>query len=116
MQYADPRRVGDGIGAADGVKLLQQRCDMILCGMGRDAEAASDQFVRRPLCQQRKDIQLSGRQFNLCAALGQRGSHSDYKGVGLRGRADEVDTFDVGQSGRDPFCKRRITHIDRQSQ
>ena len=22
MQYADPRRVGDGIGAADGVKLL----------------------------------------------------------------------------------------------
>ena len=29
------------------------------------------------------------------------------------GRVDDVDTCDVGQSGRDPFCERRITHIDR---
>ena len=45
MQYTNSCGMGDSIGAAHGVKLLQQRCDVILRRMRRNTEAAGNQLV-----------------------------------------------------------------------
>ena len=45
MQHTNSCGMGDSIGAAHGVKLLQQRCDVILRRMRRNTEAARNQLV-----------------------------------------------------------------------
>jgi hypothetical protein len=54
MEDADPCGMGDSIRAAHSVKLLQQRCDVILGSVRRNSEPTGNQLVRRALCQQRK--------------------------------------------------------------
>jgi len=60
MQDTDPRGMGDRICPAHRVELLQQRCNVILGRVCRNAEPAGNQLVRRALGQQREHFQLSG--------------------------------------------------------
>ena len=46
MDDAAPRRVRDGIGAADGVELVEKRADVELGSMNRYAEPPGDGLVR----------------------------------------------------------------------
>jgi len=113
MEDTDPGGMGDSIGAAHSVKLLQQRCDVILGGVRRNAKPAGNQLVRRALCQQRKHFQFSGGERNV-VHLNRRCGRGGNKRVGFIVLADQLEPFNVGQSGRDPISESGVSHVDRQ--
>jgi hypothetical protein len=113
MEDADPCGMGDGIGAAHGVKLLEQRCDVILGCVCRNAEPAGNQLVRRTLCQQRKHFQFPGRELDVGFQPGRRRERGDDKGVRFIAFTDQLEPFDAGQDGRDPIGESGVSHVDR---
>ena len=113
MKNADPCGMSDCVRAANCVKLLQQRCDMILGRVSRNPEPARDQLVRRAFCQQRKYLQFAGCELDIGFQRGRRSRCGDDKDVRFVGFADQFDPFDVGQNGRDPIGGSRVSHIDR---
>ena len=114
MEDADPCGMGDSIRAAHGVKLLQQRCDVILSRVRRNAEPAGNQLVRRALCQQRKHFQFSGGELNVGFQLSRRSERGDDKRVRFIVFADQLEPFNVGQKGHDPTSQSGVSHVDRQ--
>jgi hypothetical protein len=114
MEDTDPCRMGDSIRAAHSVQLLQQRCDVILGRVRRNAEPAGNHFVRRALCQQRKHFQFSGGELDIGFELSRRSERGDDKRVGFIVFADQLEPIDVGQSGRDPISESGVSHVDRQ--
>ena len=114
MEDTDPCGMGDSIRAAHGVKLLQQRCDVILRRVRRNAEPAGNQLVRRALCQQRKHFQFSGGERNVGLQLSRRSERGDDKRVRFIVFADQLEPFNVGQDGRDPISESGVSHVDRQ--
>ena len=65
MDDAEPCCVRDGVGAADRVKLVDQRADVELGRVDGDAEPAGDHLVRRSLGEQRQHLQFARRQGDL---------------------------------------------------
>src|SRR5262245_65854179 len=61
MENTDSCSMGDSIGAADSVELFQQRCDVVLGRVRRNAEHSRNLLVRRSLRQQREQFQFSLR-------------------------------------------------------
>jgi hypothetical protein len=114
MEDTDPCGMGDSIRAAHSVKLLQQRCDVILSRVRRNAEAAGNQLVRRALCQQRKHFQFSGGELNVGFQLSRRSEGGDDKRVRFIVFADQLEPFNVGQNGHDSTSQSRVSHVDRQ--
>jgi hypothetical protein len=114
MEDTDPCGMGDSIRAAHSVKLLQQRCHVILGGMRRNAEPARNQLVRRALGQQRKHFQLSGGELNVGFRLRRRAQWGDDKRVRFFAFADQLEAVDLGQNGRDPIGESGVSHVDRQ--
>jgi hypothetical protein len=114
MEDTDPCGMGDSIRAADSVKLLQQRRDVILGRVRRNAEPAGNQLVRRALRQQRKHFQFAGGEFNVGFRLSRRSGRGDDKRVRFIALADQLEPFNVGQSGRDPIGESGVGHVDRQ--
>ena len=114
MKHTDPCGVRDGIRATDRVELLQQRCNVILGCVRRDAQSAGDQLVRRALRQQRKHLQLSGGQRDLGLSLTGSSEPGDNKRVRFIVFADQLQPLHLGQDGCDPISERGIGHIDRQ--
>lgn len=114
MEDTDPCGMGDSIRAAHGVKLLQQRCDVILSRVSRNAEPAGNQLVRRALCQQRKHFQFSRGEFNVGFLRSHRSQRGDDKRVRFIAFADQLEPFNVGQEGHNPTSQSGVSHIDRQ--
>ena len=112
MEDPDPRRMGDGIGTADGVKFVQQGCHVILGRVRRNTEPAGDQLVRCSLCQQRKHFQLSGGQRNVGFLLDRRSERGDHERVRFIVFADQLDAFNVSQNGRQPISESGVGHVD----
>ena len=56
-----PHSGGDGIGAVGGAKLHQERRNMELDGVDRDAEPAGDRFVGRAFGKQRQHLRFARR-------------------------------------------------------
>lgn len=114
MEDTDPSSMGDRIRAAHSVKLLQQRCNVILGRVRRNSEPAGNQLVRRTLCQQRKHLQFSGGELNVGFELSRRSGRADDKRVRLVVFSDQLEPFNVGQNGRDPISQCGVSHADRQ--
>jgi hypothetical protein len=113
MEDTDPCGMGDGIRAAHCVKLPQQRCNVIFSRVGRNAEPAGNQLVRRALCQQRKYFQFSGGEINAGFQVSRR-SKCDDERVRLIVFADQLEPFNVGQNRHDPISESGVSHLDRQ--
>ena len=62
MDDPEPRRVRDGVGAADGIKLVEKRADVELGSMNRYAEPPGDGLVGGSFGDQRQNLQLAGSQ------------------------------------------------------
>jgi len=60
--HAEPRCMGDGVGAANRVELVEQRAYVELGGVDGDAEPESDGLVRGALRKQRQNLQFARRQ------------------------------------------------------
>ena len=114
MKDPDPRRMGDGIGTADGVKFVQQGCHVILGRVRRNAEPAGNQLVRGALCQQRQDFQLAGGERDAGAALRHGAKRGDHQRVMFVVSPDQIEPLNVRQNGRDPIGERGISDIDGQ--
>jgi hypothetical protein len=114
MEDTDPRGMGDSIRAAHSVKLLQQRCDVILGRVRRNSEPAGNQLVRRALCQQRKHLQFSGGELNVGFQLSRRCQRGDDKRIGFIVFADQLESYNVGQKGHDSTSQSGVSHVDRQ--
>ena len=54
--------MGDGIGPAGRVQLVQDLADMELRGVDRNSEASGDHLVRSTLSEQRQHLELARRQ------------------------------------------------------
>jgi len=106
--------MGDSIRAAHSVKLLQQRGDVILGRVHRNAEPAGNQLVRRALGQQCKHFQLSGGEFNVGFAIGRRSELGDDKRVRFIVFADQLEALNVGQDGCESISENGVSHGDRQ--
>ena len=115
MEHTNPCRMGDGIRAAHGVELFQQRCDVVLGGVRRNAEPPGNLLVRRALRQQCKHFQFPRREHNAGIRPGRRVGRDD-KRVRFIVFTDQLEPFNVGQSGRDPISESRVSHVDRQPQ
>ena len=115
MENTDSCSMGDSIGAAHGVELFQQRCDVVLGRVRRNAEPPRNLLVRRALGEQRKHFQFPRRERNAGIQLS-RGAGRDDKRVRFIVPADQLEPLDVGQGGRDPISESRVSHVDRQPQ
>ena len=65
IEYAEPRRVRDRVGAADCVELVEQGADVELGRVNGNAESARDLFVRGALRKQRENLELPRGKWNL---------------------------------------------------
>src|SRR5262245_42912963 len=81
MEDTDPRGMRDGIGAADGVELLQQLRDVILGRMRRNPEPTANELVRRALSEERKHLQFPGGERDARFRLDRRRKRDDNKRV-----------------------------------
>ena len=115
MENTDSCSMGDCIGAAHGVKLFQQRCDVILGRVRRNAEPPRNLLVRRAFRQQRKHFQFPRRERNAGIQMSRRAGRDDQR-VRFIVLADQLEPFNVGQSGRDPISESGVSHNDRQAQ
>ena len=104
--------MGDGIRAAHSVKLLQQRCDVILGRAEIPSRRQSPCSAR--LCQLRKHFQFSGSELNVGFQLSRRSERGDDKRVRFIFFADQIESLNVGQNGRDPISESGVSHVDRQ--
>jgi hypothetical protein len=114
MEDADPCGMGDSIRAAHSVKLLQQRCDVILGSVRRNSEPTGNQLVRRALCQQRKHFQFSGGERNVGLQFSRRTQRGNDNRVRVIVLANQFEPFDVSQCRRDPISESGFSHVDRQ--
>jgi hypothetical protein len=113
MKDAEPCGVGNGIRAADGVELLQERSNVIFGCVRRNPEPARNQLVRRALCQQRKHLKFPGRECN--GGIGFRccRGRGDNKRVRFIVLADQLQPFHLVKGRRDPIGESGIRHVDR---
>ena len=81
MDDAEPRRVCDRIGAADGIKLVEKRADVELRSMNRYVEPPGDGLVRGSFGEQRQNLQLAPSQDGVFVGLGhcRRGNHESLR-------------------------------------
>ena len=114
MQDTDPCGVSHSIRATNGVKFLQQGCNVILRRVCRNAELAGNQLVGRTLCQQRKHLQFSSRAASVGLRLGRRPERGDDKHVRFIVFTDQLKPFNLGQDGRNPISESGVSHVDRQ--
>ena len=70
IEYAEPRRVRDRVGAADCVELVEQGADVELGRVNGNAESARDLFVRGSLSKQRENLKFARRQWDLTITQG----------------------------------------------
>jgi hypothetical protein len=112
MEDTDPRGVRNGIGAAYGVKLLQQLRDVILGRMRRNPEPAANQLVRRALGEERQHFQFARGERDVGFRLARRRKRVDNKRVRVIVLANELESVDFGQKQRDPVGERGIGDVD----
>jgi len=113
MDDAEPRRVCDGIGAADGVKLVEKRADMELGGMNRYVEPPGDGLVRGSFGEQRQNLQLARSQDGVFVGLGhcRRGNHESLRRLAW---SDQPKARQARQQRHQSIGKGRIGDIDRE--
>jgi len=116
IEDADPGGMRDGIGAAHGVKLLEQLRNVILGGMRRDAEAAANQLVRRALGKECKHFQFARSEREIGFRRRRCRRSSDDNRVGVIAFADELECVDLGQQRCDPVGENGIGDVDCQPQ
>ena len=113
MDDAEPCRMRDGIGAADGIKLVEKRANMELGSMNRYVEPPGDGLVRGPFGEQGQNLQLAGSQDGVFVGLRhcRRGSHESLRRLAW---SDQPKTLHARQQRHQPIGECRIGDIDRE--
>jgi hypothetical protein len=96
--------VGDGLGAAVDLELLEDVVDVVLHGGDFDAEAAGDLFVRQALGQELQDLQFAageGAQRWLGAVAGRQGRDPAEQGPSDPGGAAHLAASDALDGGHE---------------
>ena len=108
----EPQSVGDGIGAAGGVELIDEGADMELGSVNRDPEPAGDGLVGSALSEKLKDLQFTRRQPSV-GAYRSRVLRQDQSDVGLLAWSDQPHTGKVCKQRGQSIRKIGVVDLDR---